>query len=107
MDRREAQLARAAKRKECKLLESDYLLGVYDEHRMGALRFRTDPKGPFLDNNKNYASPPWTSLRELEHASLELAKKRNYSRCFNAGRLFCGAAIAEGKIRITANKSLK
>lgn len=74
MDRREAQLARAAKRKECKLLESDYLLGVYDEHRMGALRFRTDPKGPFLDNNKNYASPPWTSLRELEHASLELEK---------------------------------
>ncbi len=75
MNRREAQLARFDGRKEKKLLESDYLLGVYDEHRMGALRFRTDPQGPFLDNNKAYASPPWASLRELEHASLELEKE--------------------------------
>lgn len=74
MKRREAQLAREEKREERKLFESDYLLGVYDEHRMGALRFRTDPQGPFLNNNKNRASPPWTSLRELEHASLELEK---------------------------------
>jgi len=74
MKRREAQLAREEKREERKLLESDYLLGVYDEHRMGALRFRTDPNGPFLDNNKERASPPWTSLRELEHASLEIEK---------------------------------
>lgn len=74
MKRREAQLAREEKREERKLFESDYLLGVYDEHRMGALRFRTDPQGPFLDNNKDRASPPWTSLRELEHASLELEK---------------------------------
>jgi len=75
MNRREAQLAREEGRKELKLLESDYLLGVYDQNRIGALRFRTDPQGPFLDNNKNYASPPWASLRELEYASLELEKK--------------------------------
>ncbi len=75
MNRREAQLAREEGRKERKLLESDYLLGVYDEHRMGALRFRTDPAGPFLDDNKAKASPPWTSIRKLEHASLELEKE--------------------------------
>lgn len=75
MNRREAHLAREESRKEKKLLESDYLLGVFDEHRMGALRFRIDPQGPFLDNNKNYASPPWTSLRELEQASLEVEKE--------------------------------
>jgi serine/threonine-protein kinase HipA len=74
MNRREAQLAREEGRKERKFLESDYLLGVYDEHRMGALRFRVNSTGPFLDNNKTYASPPWASLRELEHASLELEK---------------------------------
>jgi serine/threonine-protein kinase HipA len=74
MNRREAQLAREEGRKARKLLESDYLLGVYDEHRMGALRFCINPKGPFLDNNKLLASPPLTSLRELEHASLELEK---------------------------------
>jgi len=75
MQRREAQAAREEKRKERTLLESDYLLGVYDGHRMGALRFRTIPNGPFLDDNKEFASPPWTSLRELEHAGLELEKK--------------------------------
>lgn len=75
MRRREAQLARDEGRVERKLSESDYLLGVYDEHRMGALRFRTDSQGPFLDNNKAYASPPWGSIRELEQASFELEKK--------------------------------
>ncbi len=72
MNRREAQLAREAGRKERRLLESDYLLGVYDENRIGAIRFRTDSNSPFLYYNKAYASPPWTSLRELEYASLNL-----------------------------------
>lgn len=74
MKRREAQAARDEGRAEHRLLESDYLLGVYDEHRMGGLRFKADSNGPFLDDNKNFATPPWTSLRELENASLELEK---------------------------------
>ncbi len=73
MNRREAQLAREEKRPERKLRELDYLLGVYDGHRMGALRFRVGG-GPFLDDNRELASPPWTSLRELEHASLSLER---------------------------------
>ncbi len=72
MRRREAQLARAEGRTERRLLESDYLLGVHDGHRMGALRYRMD--GRFLDDNDELASPPWTSLRELEHASLQLER---------------------------------
>ena len=52
-------------------MESDFLLGVYDSHRMGALRFKLDDNGPFLNDNKQMAAPPWTSLRELEHASLK------------------------------------
>ena len=73
MRRREAQLARAEGRAERQLRESDYLLGVHDGHRMGALRFRID--GRFLDDNDKLASPPWTSLRELEHASLQLERQ--------------------------------
>ena len=72
MRRREAHLARTGAREERRLLESDYLLGVHDGHRMGALRFRTGDR--FLDDNDELASPPWTSLRELEHASLELER---------------------------------
>jgi serine/threonine-protein kinase HipA len=69
MQRREAFFAKQEDRAAKKLLESDFLLGVYDGHRMGALRFKLDENGPFLNNNKEIATPPWTSLRELEHAS--------------------------------------
>lgn len=71
MQRREAAMARIEKRSAEKLLESDFLLGVFDWHRMGALRFKTEAGGPFLNNNKEMATPPWTSLRELEDASLK------------------------------------
>ena len=74
MRRREAQLARSEGRSERKLLESDYLLGVHDSHRMGALRFRGAKGGPFLDDSRDMASPPWTSLRELEQISLALER---------------------------------
>ena len=74
MMRREAQQAREEKREPRTLQESDYLLGVFDGHRIGGLRFRLSSNGPFLDNNTERASPPWARLRELEHASLELEK---------------------------------
>lgn len=49
MDRREALLARREARKEQTLFETDYLLGVFDGHRMGALRFKEDEAGAFLN----------------------------------------------------------
>ena len=72
MKRREAAIARSDKRPERTLRESDYLLGVFDGHRMGAIRFKEDPAGPFLNDNKTLASPTWTSIRELEQISLKL-----------------------------------
>ncbi|NQY09284.1 MAG: type II toxin-antitoxin system HipA family toxin [Flavobacteriales bacterium] len=72
MRRREAALARMEKREELNLFETDYLLGVYDGHRMGAMRFKLDDDGAFLNDNKSLATPPWTSLRELEQVSLKL-----------------------------------
>ncbi len=71
MRRREAVMARTENREEQKLFETDYLLGVYDGHRMGGIRFKLK-NGSFLNDNKNLASPPWTSLRELEQISLRL-----------------------------------
>ena len=75
MKRREAATARIEGRSERTLRESDYLLGVFDGHRMGALRFKEDPDGPFLNNNETHASPPWTSIRELEQISLRLEEE--------------------------------
>ena len=68
MKRREAQLANEKGEKAKTLYEIDYLLGVYDESRMGALRFKLDPKGPFLDNSNQNPTPPWSSIRELQLA---------------------------------------
>jgi len=70
MKRREAILAREENRKPRALTESDYLLGVYDETRIGALRFSTEENGPFLSADKGLCAPPWTTLRTLESASL-------------------------------------
>jgi serine/threonine-protein kinase HipA len=71
MDRREAWLADIENRHSRTLFQTDYLLGVHDNHRMGALRFKLDVDGDFLDNNDKYASPPWVNIRELEEASLK------------------------------------
>ncbi len=72
MRKREAAVARKEGRRESNLYETDYLLGVYDGHRMGGLRFKLSEDGPFLDDNKEMASPPWASIRELEQVSLRL-----------------------------------
>nr|WP_296104305.1 type II toxin-antitoxin system HipA family toxin [uncultured Mediterraneibacter sp.] len=77
MNRREELRARERQEKPKKLLESDYLLGVYDESRMGALRFKTDLDGEFLSNDDEFATPPWTSLRELEQASIAFEADSN------------------------------
>lgn len=72
MKRRAAQDARAKNEKAETLYEIDYLLGVFDESRMGALRFKTDMEGPFLDNNDQNPTPPWSSLGELQEAVNQL-----------------------------------
>ncbi len=75
MRRREAAMARVEGRKEKELNELDYLLGVYDGHRMGGMRLKKEPEGNFLNDNKEMASPPWANLRDLEYASLQLEKE--------------------------------
>jgi serine/threonine-protein kinase HipA len=60
--------------KAVRLWESDYLLGVHDHYRVGALRFRRDDAGEFLDDRHGAAAPPFVRLRELEAASLALER---------------------------------
>ncbi|MEX5352021.1 HipA domain-containing protein [Pseudomonas juntendi] len=55
-----------------RLYESDYLLGVHDMYRVGALRYRLEDAGDFLDNRINVAAPPFTEIRALEQASRAL-----------------------------------
>ncbi|MDE2401603.1 MAG: HipA domain-containing protein [Burkholderiales bacterium] len=72
---REQRAGRVAKT--VRLHESDYLLGVHDAFRVGALRLRLDDAGDFLDNRHGVAAPPFVQLRELEAASLALERDDN------------------------------
>lgn len=78
MKRREAIKARRERRKPNKMYDSDFLLGVYDQTRVGALRFKVDVNGPFLSDDTETAAPPWATLRSLEEASRQFEKDDNY-----------------------------
>ena len=51
------------------LYDIDFLLGVHDLSRMGALRFKRVPDGDFLDNDSVSPIPPWASIRELQYGA--------------------------------------
>lgn len=78
LDYREQDRARTDGRKPRPLGEWDYLLGVNDRLRMGALRFADEtPGSPFLDDAPG-SVPPLADLRELEHAALVLDDPRRH-----------------------------
>src|SRR5690606_28370672 len=79
MKRRAVQMAKERNEKAPILYDIDYLLGVYDESRMGALRFKVAKGGPFLDDNNETPTPPWSSVRELQHAANCLENGENTS----------------------------
>lgn len=68
LERREAETADREGRRARRLSEWDFLVGVSDETRMGALRLRRGVDGPFIDD-ANPAIPPMTGLRVLEAAA--------------------------------------
>lgn len=71
MQRRESAQARRDGRAPRMLHTWDYVLGVQDEARMGALRFRA-ADGAFLNHDAVQPVPPLAALRELQQASLKL-----------------------------------
>lgn len=69
MKRRSAQKALEEGKSAPTLYDIDFLLGVHDNCRMGALRFKLDPEGDFLDNNPDATTPPLSNIRELQYAA--------------------------------------
>ena len=72
--RKEAILAEKENRIERQLNDYDFLTGINDETRMGALRFKKSKDGSFISSNDNYNVPPFENLRKLEQASLAFEK---------------------------------
>ena len=69
-DRRRAQAEGVAART---LGEADFLLGVSDIARQGALRFKEVEDGPFLADGDHRTVPPLIRLGELLHAAMRIA----------------------------------
>lgn len=74
MRRREALQAKDEERAARTLYSWDFLLGVHDITRQGALRFRFSDSETFLAN-ETLAAPPVTSLAELAAIAQELTRK--------------------------------
>ncbi|EPJ47586.1 MAG: hypothetical protein OFPII_11560 [Osedax symbiont Rs1] len=77
MQRRAAIEYRKGSRPSSHLTELDYLLGVHDSYRMGGIRFKKAGSPHFLDDNAEFSAPPMASLRELEHAAIQIEQDAN------------------------------
>lgn len=75
MKRREALQAKDEQRSPRPLYAWDFLVGVQDLTRQGALRFRRPGTEEFLGDEK-MAAPPVTTLRELEAVAYQLSNRR-------------------------------
>lgn len=73
MDRREALEAKEAGRTRRTLTEWDYLLGVQDLTRMGALRY-SYPEESIFQSDELLAAPPITKVAELQKVAYQLTK---------------------------------
>lgn len=73
--RAEVRRARSEKRAPRTLFESDFLLLVDDELRVGALRFRADSDGPFLAEPRPDRVPPLVGLGRLLAACRRVTRR--------------------------------
>jgi len=75
MKRREAQEAKDENRKPKGLYAWDYLIGVQDKTRQGALRYKPSGSDIFLGSH-DLPAPPVTCLQELQEIGTSLSDKR-------------------------------
>ncbi|NQD72566.1 HipA domain-containing protein, partial [Sphingobacterium shayense] len=101
--RREVQLAITNGTKARTLYDIDFLLGVYDETRMGAFRFKLDPTGDFLDNNSEKSTPPWSNVRELQQAVVQYENDAESKAINNWLKLLIAPGSSLGGARPKAN----
>lgn len=80
MKRKEQIQATLEKRPVRELTSFDFLSGIDDYSRMGALRYAKEKGGPFLNDSGSLRTPPFCSLPELIEASLNYEKNTEDGR---------------------------
>ncbi len=102
LQRREAADARLEQRRARTLNDWDFLVGVTDETRMGALRISASEGGPFLDDRDPFV-PPQTTLRTLEFAAREVEAGRDIHEVDQAIAILLAPGSSLGGARPKAN----
>jgi serine/threonine-protein kinase HipA len=97
--RNEARRARAEDRTPRAPREIDFLLGVTDLVRQGALRFRATPDGPFIALDDGAHVPPLVELPALLSAANALADDSDSVEVDNALRLLVAPGSSLGGAR--------
>lgn len=77
--RREQILAAEEHRPVRRLTSFDYLIGIDDFSRMGALRFKLMPDGDFINTDKELRIPPLADIRALVAASHEVERSEEHN----------------------------
>lgn len=85
------------------LYDIDFLLGVHDLSRMGAIRFKKLPEGDFLDNNPVSPTPPWSSLRELQYGAQLIESSEDIGEIKKWLALLMALGSSLGRARPKAN----
>ena len=106
LSRKEWLLADREGRKPRKLCDSDFLLGVSDEVRMGGLRFKTEETDEFSpparDPDREAAAPTRTALRSLEEAAKQFEyDERALNEAWLDKLIRPGAALGGARPKIT------
>ena len=78
LNRKESYKVKIEKRTAKTLMDSDYLLGVSDFARMGAIRFMLEGETDY--SSKENDIPPINTLRELESASLSYENEEDIDK---------------------------
>lgn len=72
MQRQEYYDAKDEERDVKQLDDIDFLPKIFDTSRMGALRFKIDKEGNFVDNSTEAPIPSWASIKELQASAKKL-----------------------------------
>ena len=85
------------------LRDIDFLLGVFDEARMGALRFKLSEDGNFLDDTAEFPIPQWASVRELQYGAKMVETESNKTELYKWLTILMAPGSSLGGARPKAN----
>ena len=77
MNRRESIVSQQEGRSQRTLYEIDYLLGVFDDTRSGALRFKDEKTGKYYSSETYLETPPLAKLRQLQQYSFDFEDNKD------------------------------